>query len=342
MTIRTAALPRTPVEDSLVAVEVAGEVLVKEVRATGLALEATALIIAGHRARKSLEPIEVTPELLAVLKRPAGEPAPGDLARVLVGVEHLGPALLERLVATAMPEDLLELLAARAPRSTQAEPWSLPPADAAWAAKNSACVVFTDGSACKSPFEVGSWAYSAIDGPSGSGVLEHVGNSYAAERRAVLEALRATGGATLVLTDHVFDRDMGPDTPLRLLKVDDELSELLRARPVRLAKVPAHSTCEPNLVVDRLASTRLDEALGALLADPAKARAWRAKEAELSRLLGAHKDYRQRRQEFFAPRHAKAFAKAFAGQPASKAQKQALIRRVEARFPQWPLYLESY
>lgn len=339
---RTATLTRTPVEDSLVALEVAGEVMVKEVRASGLALEASALLIAAQRTRRSTSSIEVRPELLAVLNRPSQSPPPLGLARVLVGIEDLGRDFLARLVPAPVPTDLLQVLQARTPRSRTRTPWVLEPSDAKWVDDNDATVVFTDGSAASRPFQVGTWAYSVLDGPYGSGVLEHVAHSHTAERRAVLEALRATSGPVLVLSDHVFDDRGSPDTLMRLLKVTDELTESFKSRPIRVAHVPAHSTCAGNLVADRLASARLDEALDALLRDPVRASQWRRDEAELTRLESAHKAYRKRREEFLFPKRSALLATRFGDVKPNRHQYREVSFEVDASFPQWPLYLDSY
>lgn len=280
-------------EDSLIAIDVAGETTVQKVRAEGVALEARALLralrIAGERGVE-----DATYTLSHTLHAALG--ATGKQEKSISDLKSRLRHQPQRLEAAESPLHLEAVLEA-APY-TQTE-WTLDPEDAAWVAERGATVVYTDGS-CATGM-VGAWAWYVDDTRYASGQIEHVAGGLTAERRAIQEALKAHPGPVLVLSDHEY-AVTSFDAILDAAGIEDQLEATMQGRDVRVRHVKGHADCVGNLKADRLAGKALQGRLKALEEDPVLRLQHEASAAEVVRLTWDRQEARRKREKWCSVR----------------------------------------
>lgn len=292
-------------EDSLVVLDVAGEVTVKKIRAEGLNLEARALawaIRAASAAGLCDVQVPISPSLHALASSQVEvSEADGPLWNLRQILRH---SPFE--VVVAEPDERLVELARSQPLLSGS--WELDPDDAAWAEAHGATVVFTDGSSTAN--RVGAWAWYVDESLYAAGPVEHVATGLTAERRAVAEALAAIPGPVLVLSDH--ERVMESfDAFLDALSIPDPIDALERSAPVRVSHVKGHADCVQNLRADRLAHRAVTERLAELEVDVDLAILHEAAAAEVTARLSERQEFRRarerwckvRRRELITERH---------------------------------------
>lgn len=135
--------------------------------------------------------------------------------------------------------------------------WTLPKKEAEWVEDNNATIIYTDG-ACISSSGFSAWAWHIDEERFDSGTVAPASSSYA-ERRAALEALQATSGPVLLVSDH-SNLLMPPSARVlaaREQRVLKSLRRMVKQRQVRILTVRGHADCPGNITVDKLVSSTL-------------------------------------------------------------------------------------
>jgi ribonuclease HI len=191
---------------------------------------------------------------------------------------------------TALDDALMgEVARFVAEHETQTTPWQLPAAEQNWAKEHAAQVVYTDGGGLNDAAFMG-WAWYVDEAHWANGTITGV-NSGHAEKRAMVEAVEATTGDILIVTDvdHArkqlyFARD---DVHAALLA---RFKTATKGRHVRWFYTKGHANCPGNIRADALVRDTYSHGWVTICADSATVAASRARADELSAQRQAAKE----------------------------------------------------
>jgi ribonuclease HI len=200
---------------------------------------------------------------------------------VTYDLQHVPTAIGPEIDWAALDDALMgEVARFVAEHELQAEDWELPTAERDWVARNDAQVVYTDGGGINDGSFMG-WAWYVDETTWASGTMIGARSGHA-EKRAMVEAVEATSGAVLIVTD--------VDHPRKLVfnSRDEVHADLLArfkkattGRQVRWFFTKGHANCPGNITADALVRDAYSHGWSAICTDAAAVAASRARADEL-------------------------------------------------------------